>query len=522
MSVAQQPASLFLAIKIQVGNAMFLEMKNITKKFGPVTALDDVSFFVEKGEIHGLLGENGAGKSTLMNILGGIFQPTAGEVWLNGQQMLDMNARKAFQSGIGFVHQELNLINDLKVYENLFLGEEIKNKWGTLNKPLMREKAREILRKMNLEINPDTQVAYLDTSLKQLVEIARALLFDCKLIIMDEPTTALTNREIENLFSIMRKLKEGGVSIIYISHKMPELFAICDKYTVLRDGKFIQSGNFKDIDEKTATHLLVGRSLVDEEIKKKEVTGDVVMKVENISCGSCFKEVSFTVRKGEVLAITGLHGDGRGELAEALFGARKLDCGQVVFKGEKINYKHISDVIRRGIGMVPRNRKERSIIKDMCIVNNMATAYFVAKHKKLYISRRDTDRIFEENQKKTAIKAGNRNDLITSLSGGNQQKVIISRWLEVDSELYILDNPTQGIDVGAKFEVYKIINSLAEQGKSILVFSSEFPEIYKVADRCLVMYKGRVTAELSRDELNEVDVMYYATGCNMEGIKNEN
>ncbi|MDF2656575.1 MAG: transporter related, partial [Bacillota bacterium] len=206
----------------------------------------------------------------------------------------------------------------------------------------------------------------------------------------------------------------------------------------------------------------------------------------------------------------------------ALFGARKLDCGQVVFKGEKINYKHISDVIRRGIGMVPRNRKERSIIKDMCIVNNMATAYFVAKHKKLYISRRDTDRIFEENQKKTAIKAGNRNDLITSLSGGNQQKVIISRWLEVDSELYILDNPTQGIDVGAKFEVYKIINSLAEQGKSILVFSSEFPEIYKVADRCLVMYKGRVTAELSRDELNEVDVMYYATGCNMEGIKNEN
>ena len=501
---------------------MFLEMKNITKKFGPVMALDDVNFSVEKGEIHGLLGENGAGKSTLMNILGGTFSPTSGEVYFNGQQLVDMNARKAFQMGIGFVHQELNLINDLKVYENLFLGEEIKNKWGTLNKPLMREKAKEVLKKMNLDISPDAQVLYLDTSLKQLVEIARALLFDCKLIIMDEPTTALTNKEIENLFKIMRKLKEDGVSIIYISHKMPELFTICDRYTILRDGKFIQAGYFKDINEKTATSLLVGRTLVDEEIQKYDVTGEVLMKVDGITCDGYFRDISFDVKRGEVLAITGLHGDGRGELAEALFGARKIESGHVEFAGEKLNYKHISNIIKKGIGMVPRNRKERSIIKDMCIVDNMATAYFIANHKKLYISKKETDRLFERNQKKTSIKVGNRNDLITSLSGGNQQKVVISRWLEIDSDLYILDNPTQGIDVGAKFEVYKIINNLAEQGKSILVFTSEFPEIYKVANRCLVMYKGRINAELSRQGLNEVDVMYYATGCNMEGIKNEN
>lgn len=501
---------------------MFLEMKNITKRFGPVIAIDNVNLSVEKGEIHGLLGENGAGKSTLMNILGGTFAANSGQVNFNGQHLVEMNPRKAFKMGIGFVHQELNLISHLSVYENLFLGEEIMNKWGTLNKTQMRIRSKEVLRKMNLEIDPDILVSALDTSVKQLVEIARALLFNCKLIIMDEPTTALTNKEIGNLFNIMRKLKDDGVSIIYISHKMPELFAICDKYTVLRDGKFIQSGYFSEIDEKIATQLLVGRKLLEQEIHKTDITGPISLKVNAISCQGYFKDITFEVKKGEILAITGLHGDGRGELAEALFGARKLDAGSVEFNNEKINYKHISNVIRKGIGMIPRDRKERSIIKDMSIVNNMATAFFVAKHKKLVISNEETDRIFEENQKKTAIKVDSRNDLITSLSGGNQQKVIISRWLEIDSDLYILDNPTQGIDVGAKFEVYKIINTLAEQGKSIIVFSSEFPEIYKVANRCLVMYKGRINKELTRAQLNELDVMYYATGSNIEGIKHEN
>lgn len=501
---------------------MFLEMKNITKRFGPVLALDDVNLSVEKGEIHGLLGENGAGKSTLMNILGGNFAANSGQVYFNGQHLVDMNPRKVFQMGIGFVHQELNLINDLTVYENLFLGEEITNKWGTLNKTQMRIRSKEVLSKMNLEIDPDILVSSLDTSVKQLVEIARALLFNCKLIIMDEPTTALTNKEIGNLFNIIRKLKEDDVSIIYISHKMPELFAICDKYTVLRDGKLIQSGYFNEIDEKIATQLLVGRKLLDQEIHKTDIKGPISLKVNAISCQGYFKDITFEVKKGEILAITGLHGDGRGELAEALFGARKLDAGHVEFNGEKINYKHISNVIKKGIGMIPRDRKERSIIKDMSIVNNMATAFFVSKHKKLVISSDETNRLFEENQKKTAIKVDNRNDLITSLSGGNQQKVIISRWLEIDSDLYILDNPTQGIDVGAKFEVYKIINTLAEQGKSIIVFSSEFPEIYKVANRCLVMYKGRINKELTRAQLNEIDVMYYATGSNIEGIKHEN
>lgn len=500
---------------------MFLEMKNITKKFGPVTAVDDVSFSVSEAEIHGLLGENGAGKSTLMNVLAGTFPQTSGEIYLDGNIIQGMTAKKAFSLGIGFVHQELNLINDLKVYENLFLGEELKNPWGTLNKKLMKERAKEVLTRMKLDIGPEMKVAYLDTSVKQLIEIARALLFDCKLIIMDEPTTALTNKEIDNLFDIMRDLRSQGVSMIYISHKMPELFTICDKYTVLRDGKFIQTGFFKDIDEKIATQLLVGRSIINEAIHKPPVTGDVLLKVEALTCEKYFNDISFELKKGEVLAITGLHGDGRGELAEALFGARKIQSGKVSIAGKLINFKNIKNVMRNGIGMVPRDRKERSIIKDLSIVNNMSTAFFITNHKKLFIQKKQMDEIFERNQKSTEIKVGSRHDLITSLSGGNQQKVIISRWLEIDSDVYILDNPTQGIDVGAKFEIYKIINALAENGKSIIVFSSEFPEIYKVADRCLIMYKGHINAELNREQLNEVDVMYYATGSNLEGMKNE-
>lgn len=501
---------------------MFLEMKNITKRFGPVTALSNVDLSVEKGEIHGLLGENGAGKSTLMNILGGTFPANSGEVYFNGKLLTDMSPRKAFQIGIGFVHQELNLINDLKVYENLFLGEEVTHRWGTLNKSQMKLKTREVLSKIDLDVDPNTLVSTLDTSVKQLIEIARALLFDCKLIIMDEPTTALTNKEISNLFAIMRKLKEQEVSIIYISHKMPELFAICDKYTVLRDGSIIQTGLFSEINEKIATQLLIGKKMLDQEIHKADIDSEVCLKVNSIQCGHFFKDISFDVRKGEILAITGLHGDGRGELAEALFGARKLDGGTVEFNGQKVNYKHISNVIKSGIGMIPRDRKERSIIKDMSIVDNMSTAYFISRHKRFLISNKETNRLYEENQRKTAIKADNRNNLITSLSGGNQQKVIISRWLEIDSQLYILDNPTQGIDVGAKFEVYKIIDALANQGKSIIVFSSEYPEIHKIANRCLVLYKGKINAELTRSQINEEDVMFFATGANLEGIKNEN
>ncbi|AOT72568.1 sugar ABC transporter ATP-binding protein [Geosporobacter ferrireducens] len=494
---------------------MILEMKNISKYFGPVKALSDVSFTVRDSEIHGLLGENGAGKTTLMNILAGAFPPSSGQIYFNGEEIKEMTTRKSTALGIRFIHQELNLVNDLKVYENLFLGEEIKNKYGFLDKKTMIKRSAKVFERMKVEIDPEEMVEYLETSRKQLVEIAKALLFESKLIIMDEPTTALTNKEIQSLFDIMRILKKEGVSIIYISHKMPELFEICDEYTVLRDGKFIDSGKFKDINEKKVTELLVGRKIIDLEIEERTISDEELLSVEGLTC-SVFKDISFKLRCGEVLAITGLHGDGRRELAEALFGARKVDSGTISLHGKVVGTRSIKNVMNSGIAMVPRNRKERAIIKDMNILDNLSIAFFVNSHKNLFIKRADEIRRYTKNKEAVGIKAGDPQNLITSLSGGNQQKVIISRWLELDSDVYILDNPTQGIDVGAKFEIYKLISNLAKKGKGLVVFSSEFPEIWKIADRCIVMYKGGINTILSREQLSEENVMFYATGSNLE------
>ena len=495
---------------------MLLEMKNIVKCFGPVQALKDVSLSVDRGEIHGLLGENGAGKSTLMNILAGTFPPTQGDIFFNGEKITELTTKKTQGLGIRFIHQELNLVNDLAVYENLFLGEELVNRYGLLDKKEMVRRSKDILEKMELDIDPVMEVGLLETSRKQLVEIAKALLFDAKLIIMDEPTTALTNKEIEMLFVLMRKLKEQGVSMIYISHKMPELFSICDRYTVLRDGRFIESGYFKDIDERRATELLVGRSIADEKIEKEKISDKVLMRVKNISSGGKFSDISFDLRKGEVIAVTGLHGDGRDFLAEALYGVCRIDSGEVYINDKKLGYKNIKDTIKNGISMVQRNRKERSIIKDMSILNNFSVSRFVSKHKDLFIHDNEEIERFDIRKQEMSTKIGHYNDYITSLSGGNQQKIIIGRCLELDTDVIILDNPTQGIDVGAKFEIYKIINELAKKGKGIIIFSSEYPEINKVADRCFVMYKGKINKELARDEFSEINIMHYATGANME------
>ncbi len=495
---------------------MLLEMKNISKYFGPVEALKGVSLNVDRGEIHGLLGENGAGKSTLMNILAGTYSATDGEIYFGGKKCENLTAKKTQGMGIRFIHQELNLVNDLTVYENLFLGEEITKGFGILNRKEMIKKAEEVLKRMNLDIDPLIEVGSLETSRKQLVEIAKALLFHAKLIIMDEPTTALTNKEIEMLFALMRKLKSEGVSMIYISHKMPELFSICDRYTVLRDGNFIESGNFKDIDERRATELLVGRKIIDEQIKKEKVSDEILMEVKNISVKGKFENISFNLKKGEVIAVTGLHGDGRDYLAEALYGVCRLDSGEVAVNGKKILYKSIKETVNQGISMVQRNRKERSIIKDMSILNNFSVGRFTAKHKNLFINDREELEKFNVRKQEMSTKIGHYNDYITSLSGGNQQKVIIGRCLELDTDVIILDNPTQGIDVGAKFEIYKIINQLAKEGKGIIIFSSEYPEIHKVADRCFVMYKGKINKELSRDEFSEINIMHYATGANLE------
>lgn len=499
---------------------MLVEMKGITKDFGPVRAVDNVDFSVEPGKIVGLLGENGAGKSTLMNVLAGSYPATSGDIFINERKVNITNAKVANQHGIRFIHQELNLCNDLRVFENMFLADEITKNFGLLNKKEMVGRCNEVFQRMKVNIDPCALVANLQAADKQLVEIAKALLFKCELIIMDEPTTALSTHEIENLFSIMRQLREKGVSFIYISHKIPELFEICETYYVLRDGRLVARGNFRDIDENGITELMIGRQLADDEFTKHVNSSReaISLSVRSLS-GADFRDICFDLHEGEILAITGLHGSGRDSIADALYGVIPYK-GEVAVKGKPVKAgTGIRGFLRQGVIMVPRMRKERGIHNHLSIRDNVSMGYLNTKHKRLLISFKAESERFLRQKKVLSIKAGQPGNPITSLSGGNQQKVILGRWLETDAKIILFDNPTQGIDVGAKFEIYHLILSLAREGKAIIIFSQEFPEIFKVADSCIVLYKGEINKVLDRDELTEKNVMFYSTGANLEGEK---
>ncbi|MEG1194863.1 MAG: sugar ABC transporter ATP-binding protein [Clostridia bacterium] len=499
---------------------MLTEMKGIVVDFGPVRAVDHVDFTVHPGEIVGLLGENGAGKSTLMNVLAGTFAPTEGEIFLDGKKAHIANAQHAMAMGIRFIHQELNLCDDLNVFENMYLAQELCNKGRLLHKKEMAANCKAVFERMNVDIDPYERVAHLQSSEKQLVEIARALLFKCDLIIMDEPTTALATHEIENLFVIMRQLKQEGVSFIYISHKMPEIFEVCESYTVLRDGKHVGSGKIEDITEEQVTEMMIGRALADDDFMNKPsfANDTVVMQAQHLS-GDCFEDVSFTLHAGEVLAFTGLQSSGRDQLADALFGVIP-HTGKLSMNGKVLNGS-IRQYMKNQIAMVPRQRKERGILNDLSIMDNTSMGFYNTLMKRLLIRPKEEKERFLRQKTAMQIKTDNPKNPITSLSGGNQQKVILGRWLEAKAEVLIFDNPTQGIDVGTKFEIYHLILRLAQSGKSVLVFSSEFPEIFKVADRCAVMYKGKINATFERDQMTEKNLMYYSTGANLEGIQHE-
>lgn len=497
---------------------MLVEMKGIVKDFGPVRALDHVNFTVRPGEIVGLLGENGAGKSTLMNVLAGSYSPTSGEIFINGEKVNITNAKIANQHGIRLIHQELNLCNDLRVFENMFLASEITNRFGFLNKKEMISRCNKVFERMKVKIDPASPVEKLSAADKQLVEIAKALLFKCELIIMDEPTTALSTNEIENLFSIMRQLRDSGVSFIYISHKIPEIFEICETYYVLRDGKLVAEGNLKDIDENGITELMIGRQLTDDEFSKRisSFGEKIALSVKNLT-GEGFRNISFDLHEGEILAITGLHGSGCDAIADALYGIIPYK-GEIIVDGVPLKEgTNIRDSLYRGIVMVPRMRKERGIHNDLSIYDNISMGYFNTKHKRFFINSKIESQRFLRQKKALSIKTEQPQNPITSLSGGNQQKVILGRWLETDAKIMLFDNPTQGIDVGTKFEIYRLILDLARAGKAIIIFSREFPEIYKVADSCIVLYKGEINAVLNRHEMTEKNVMYYSTGANLEG-----
>ncbi len=496
---------------------MLVEMKGIVKDFGPVRALDRVDFEIDSGEIVGLVGENGAGKSTLMNILAGTYDPTEGGIFINGEEIQISNIRVANQHGIRFIHQELNLCNDLRVFENMFLGEELSRQALLLDKKEMIKQCQEVFSRMKVDIDPTTITGNLQAADKQLVEIAKSLLFKSELIIMDEPSTALTTEEIYNLFEIMRELEKQGVSFIYISHKMPELFEICEKYYVLRDGKLVSKGSFIDIDEDKLTEMMIGRYLLEDDFSSyvNHCGEEIALSVQNLS-GKNFRDISFDLHRGEILAITGLQGSGREALADALFGEESFTGRILVGDSEIKPGSSVRSFMKRGIGLVPRMRKERGIHNDLSILDNFNMAYLNSKFKKLLIPSKEVEKNYNFHKDSLSIRSANPRNVITSLSGGNQQKVILGKWLEADADVLLFDNPTQGIDVGAKFEIYHLILRLAEAGKAVIVFSAEFPEIQKLAGKCLVLYQGEVNGVLDRDQLTEKNVMYYSTGGNVE------
>ncbi len=487
-----------------------LNMSGIYKAFSGVSVLSGVELHVNVGEIHALLGENGAGKSTLMNILSGSYTADAGTVTFDGADITGSSIKQIEDAGIAFVHQELNLFNDLLAYENIFLGAEETTPWGSLKKRDMANKAAELFERLGVDIDPYALVDDLKPSEKQLLEISRALFRNAKLLILDEPTASLNTDEVEHMFQIVRGLRDKGTSFIFISHKMPEIFELCDTYTVLRNGKFIANGNISDTTPREVTNLLVGAALSDRDAYEPRELGEEMLRVEHFS-GEGFTDVTFTARRGQIIGLTGLKGCGSSELMQGLFGIYHPSGGNVEVCGKKLHGGSIHEAMGAGIAMLPADRKENSVIPDMSLLENMYLSEHVLSARSFAINTKRENERFEKYGKLLNIKANSSADNINSLSGGNQQKVFLARWLNTDAQVLLLDNPTQGIDVGAKSEIYHLILDLARKGKTVIINTLEIPELREVADVCYVLYEGRVVKELTHDEINEQTVMLYST-----------
>lgn len=490
---------------------MALNMTGIDKSFGANKVLKKVDFSVGDGEIHALIGENGAGKTTLMNILGGVLQPDAGEIRLDGEVRKFSVPKDSLNAGIAFIHQELNLVNDLNVYENLFLGREIK-KLGIIDRKEMIARAREVLSRLHVALEPTAPLRALDASYKQIVEIARALLFDARLIIMDEPTTSLTGVEIARVFDMMKAVKKTGVSIVFISHKLGEVLEICDRFTVLRDGAIARQGEIQGVTESDLARWMVGHDVRTEKLARNAVIGEEVLRVEHLSRERQFEDVSFALHRGEILGFTGLLGDGRSELFQSIFGVTQGCTGEIFVCGKPYRPKSTTHACAAGLGYVPRNRKENGILPDLSILENGSIVTYGKFNRLGWLEEKKLRTNFDRWEHELSIKMELSDDPITSLSGGNQQKVVLAKWLSAQPKVIIFDNPTQGVDVGAKEDIYDIILKLAENGVGVVILSSEAQEIIRLCDRAMVMYHGSVRGELSGSDLNDHAVMLLATG----------
>lgn len=492
-----------------------LEMNQIDKSFSGVKVLNQVSLKVKAGEVHALMGENGAGKSTLMKILMGIYKADSGHISLNGQEAHITGPKDAIVKKISMIHQELSPVLDMEVAENIFIGREIKRrgfeKLGLVDRETMRKESAKLFEEMGIDINPETIARKLSIAQLQLVEIVKAISLDAKIIIMDEPTSAITGKEVAVLFKQIIKLKQQGVAIIYISHKMDEIFQIADSITVLRDGRLVGSDLSSNMTRDKLISMMVGREISEVYPKTETVKGDVILEVRHLTRGKRVKDVSFSLREGEVLGIAGLVGAGRSELMESIFGITRNYKGEILVKGQIIKVHHPSDAIRAKVAMITEDRKRTGLNLKGTVEHNISIVDIHKLAKMGIINKNSEDELTDNYIEKLDIRTPAKTMPVMSLSGGNQQKVVLAKWLLTEPDIIIFDEPTRGIDVGAKRDIYVLIGELAKKAKGIIVISSEMPEVMGISDRILVMSGGRITGELERKDFSQEAIMRFAS-----------
>ncbi len=491
-----------------------LKVEGISKSFPGVKALDNVSLDVRKGEVHALLGENGAGKSTLMKILSGVYQPDSGTITYKGKAAAFRNAVESQRAGISIIYQELNLVPHLTVAQNIFIGKE-PLRWGVrIDAARMNADAEKLLARLNTHIDPETLVKNLPVSKQQMVEVAKALSYNSDVLIMDEPTSALTEAEIEELFNVIRSLREQGVGIIYISHRLQELKEIADRVTIFRDGQYISTDNFADLSIDEIVKRMVGREMGNHFPRKQAVpTDEVVLEVRDLRRKGETETASFSLRRGEILGVAGLMGAGRTELARAIFGADPVDGGEILVGGQAVTIQSPRDAIRNGIGYLSEDRKSFGLALGMPVKDNITMAFLEEVTGRSGRIRRDVERsVSERFVRDLNIRTPSISQIVKNLSGGNQQKVVIAKWLFRNANVLIFDEPTRGIDVGAKYAIYELMDKLAADGKAIMMISSELPEILGMSDRVMVMCQGRVSGFLDRAEATQERILHYAAG----------
>ncbi|KSV67514.1 D-ribose transporter ATP binding protein [Sinorhizobium sp. Sb3] len=488
-----------------------LSAEGIRKEFPGVVALDDVEFKLKRGTVHALMGENGAGKSTLMKILAGIYTPDKGEVRLKGVDIRLKSPLDALENGIAMIHQELNLMPFMTVAENIWIRREPKNRFGFVDHGEMNRITARLFDRLKIKIDPEIEVRHLSVANRQMVEIAKAVSYESDVLIMDEPTSALTEREVAHLFEIIRDLREQGIGIVYITHKMNELFEIADEFSVFRDGKFIGTHASSDVTRDDIIRMMVGREITQMFPKEEVPIGDVVLSVKNLALDGIFRDVSFDVRAGEILGIAGLVGSGRSNVAETLFGVTPASSGTISIDGKTLSINSPNTAIRHRMAFLTEDRKDTGCLLILDILENMQIAVLQDRFVKGgFVTEKQITAACEEMSRKLRVKTPNLQERIENLSGGNQQKVLIGRWLLTNPRILILDEPTRGIDVGAKAEIHRLVTELARNGVAVIMISSEMPEVLGMSDRIMVMHEGRVTGFLDRAEATQIKVMELA------------